>query len=114
MELRSDAKATNPTLRQTVLRVTVRNQPGVMSHVCGLFARRAFNVEGILCLPLGDGKESRIWLRVNEDARLEQVVRQVRKLADVLDVRLQGAEHDVFRQVETLVCGEELCDGGCA
>ncbi len=105
MELRSDAEATNQPQRQTVLQVTVRNQPGVMSHVCGLFARRAFNVEGIVCLPIGDGKESRIWLRVNEDVRLEQVVRQVRKLADVLDVRLQGAAHDVFTQVEALVWG---------
>ena len=26
-----------------VLRLRVRNHPGVMSHVCGLFARRAFN-----------------------------------------------------------------------
>ncbi len=25
-----------------------------MTHVCGLFARRAFNVEGILCLPIQD------------------------------------------------------------
>ena len=29
--------------RGTVLRLLVRNHPGVMSHVCGLFARRAFN-----------------------------------------------------------------------
>ena len=26
--------------------------PGVMTHICGLFARRAFNVDGILCLPM--------------------------------------------------------------
>lgn len=37
---------------QVILELAVRNHPGVMSHVCGLFARRAFNVEGILCLPL--------------------------------------------------------------
>lgn len=35
-----------------ILELTVRNHPGVMTHVCGLFARRAFNVEGILCLPI--------------------------------------------------------------
>ncbi|MDF3008108.1 MAG: ilvN [Enterobacter kobei] len=29
-----------------ILELTVRNHPGVMTHVCGLFARRAFNVEG--------------------------------------------------------------------
>lgn len=37
-----------------ILELTVRNHPGVMTHVCGLFARRAFNVEGILCLPIQD------------------------------------------------------------
>ena len=33
---------------QVILELAVRNHPGVISHVCGLFARRAFNVEGIL------------------------------------------------------------------
>ncbi len=57
---------------QVILELAVRNHPGVMSHVCGLFARRAFNVEGILCLPLKDGQQSRIWLLVADDQRLEQ------------------------------------------
>ena len=38
-------------------------------------------------MPVGDGKTSRIWLTVNEDARLEQMIRQVEKLEDVLPVR---------------------------
>ena len=58
-----------------------------MSHVCGLFARRAFNVEGILCLPLKDGQQSRIWLLVADDQRLEQMISQVEKLEDVLQVK---------------------------
>lgn len=69
-----------------VLRLRVRNHPGVMSHVCGLFSRRAFNVEGIVCLPVGDGGTSAILLLVPEDARLEQVVQQLRKLEDVLSI----------------------------
>jgi len=68
------------------LRLTVNNHPGVMTHVCGLFARRAFNVEGILCTPQEDGTTSRIWLVVKRDERLEQMIRQVRKLYDVLEV----------------------------
>lgn len=66
------------------LRLRVRNHPGVMSHVAGLFARRAFNVEGIVCLPVGDGRTSVILLRVPDDTRLEQVMAQLRKLEDVL------------------------------
>jgi acetolactate synthase I/III small subunit len=84
----------------TVLEVTVQNHPGTMSHVCGLFSRRAFNVDGILCLPLGDTGHSRIWLRVQEDRRLEQLVRQMEKLADVLEVRRHTAGHEVFLHLE--------------
>jgi acetolactate synthase I/III small subunit len=71
-----------------------------MSHVVGLFARRACNVEGILCLPIGDGRLSRIWLLLNEDARLPQMVKQVDKLEDVIAVRRHNADHAVFSQLE--------------
>lgn len=69
-----------------VLRLHVRNHPGVMSHVCGLFARRAFNVEGIVCLPVGDATHSAVLLLVHDDERLEQLLRQLRKLEDVVDI----------------------------
>ena len=71
--------------RQTVLRLLVRNHPGVMSHLCGLFARRAFNVEGILCVPLHGGARSAILL-LADDPRTAQIVAQLRKLEDVMDV----------------------------
>ena len=85
---------------QVVLELTVNNHPGVMSHICGLFARRTFNVEGILCMPIGTGAQSRIWLRVNADHRLEQMIKQVLKLEDVVDVRRHGADHEVFVRLE--------------
>ena len=49
-------------LPRRILELTVNNHPGVMSHVCGLFARRAYNVEGILCMPIDDGASSRIMI----------------------------------------------------
>ena len=85
---------------RAILEVDVNNHAGVMSHVVGLFSRRAFNVEGILCMPVGDGATSRIWLAVNEDERLEQLVRQIEKLEDVLAVRRHGTEHAVFERLE--------------
>jgi acetolactate synthase-1/3 small subunit len=83
-----------------VLELTVNNHPGVMSHICGLFARRAYNVEGILCMPIGTGAQSRIWLLVQADHRLEQMCKQVQKLADVLSVQRHSANHDVFVRLE--------------
>lgn len=89
----------NSEAKSTVLDVWVNNHPGVMSHVCGLFSRRAFNVEAILCLPVNGGDESRIWLLVNEDDRLEQMIRQMRKLQDVHDVRVISEAVSVFAQL---------------
>ena len=87
------------SLNRTVLELDVNNHAGVMSHVVGMFSRRAYNVDGILCMPVGTGAISRIWLTVNEDARLDQMVKQLEKLEDVLSVRRHGAEHQVFERV---------------
>jgi acetolactate synthase-1/3 small subunit len=65
----------------------VRNHPGAMSHITGLFARRAFNLDAIVCVPLGDGATSRMLLLVSDEPRLEQVERQLAKLYDVLSVQ---------------------------
>ncbi len=98
--MNSLCKPENRALVRAVLELDVNNHAGVMSHVVGLFSRRAYNVEGILCMPVGNGSTSRIWLMVNEDARLEQMVKQVEKLEDVLAVRRHGAEHEVFERLE--------------
>ena len=90
-------------LARAVLEIDVNNHPGVMSHVVGLFSRRACNVEGILCLPLGSGAQSRIWLLVNEDARLPQMIRQVEKLEDVIAIRRHHADHAVFSELEEFI-----------
>ncbi len=87
-------------ISRAVLEIDVNNHPGVMSHVVGLFSRRAYNVEGILCLPVGDGRQSRIWLLVGEDRRLPQMMKQVEKLQDVIGIRRHCAGHAVFQDLE--------------
>jgi acetolactate synthase-1/3 small subunit len=71
-----------------ILVLTVNNHPGVMSHITGLFSRRAFNLEGILCAPIGDCSKSRMYLLVNEDDRLNQIFSQLSKLYDVLNIEI--------------------------
>lgn len=83
------AASTQTETRRTVIELTVANHAGVMSHICGLFARRAFNLEGILCGPVGDATHSVILLLVNEDRRLNQLVRELERLYDVDSVRLR-------------------------
>lgn len=92
-------------MKKSVLQLTVRNHPGVMSHVCGLFARRAYNLEGIVCLPVDNGETSRMLLLVNEDEKLDQVISQTRKLVDVIDIIHQT---DISRTVFNSLSGEAL------
>ena len=80
----------------TILELLVKNHPGVMTHVCSLFSRRAYNLEGIAVLPVGDGAMSRIWLKVVEETRLDQIVKQLEKLHDVKRVVRHGRSHPVF------------------
>jgi acetolactate synthase-1/3 small subunit len=81
------AAAAAPTVHTAVLELRVRNHPGTMSHVTGLFARRAFNLEAIVCAPVGDGSTSTMLLLVADEPRLEQVERQLAKLHDVMSLR---------------------------
>jgi len=94
-------RAEQQAISRAVLEIDVNNHPGVMSHVIGLFSRRAYNVEGILVLPVGDGSRSRIWLLVNEDLRLAQMMKQVEKLEDVIALRRHNADHAVFQDLES-------------
>ena len=84
-------------MHKPVVELTVRNHPGVMSHITGLFARRAFNLEGILCGSIGDGSRSRMFLMVNEDRRLSQLIKELDRLHDVLEVQLRhGVDESIF------------------
>jgi acetolactate synthase-1/3 small subunit len=91
-------------MHKSVLELKVNNHPGVMSHVAGLFARRAFNIEGILCGPVDDGSRSAMYLLVNEYERLDQVVKQLEKLYDVVEVKVRpGCDPEVFFRLDALV-----------
>jgi len=92
----------NQTAPKAVLELLVKNHPGVMSHICGLFARRAYNLDAIVCLPVGDGDESRMWLRLDETDRLPQIAAQVRKLQDVRELTMRHEDDfTLFDQVAT-------------
>ena len=85
-----------------LLKLTVNNHPGVMAHVCGLFARRAYNLEGVMVRPIAGGtsNRSRMWLLVNEDERLQQLIRQTEKLIDVISVEQSELKGSIFEQTE--------------
>lgn len=87
-----------------LIELHVRNHPGVMSHITGLFARRAFNLEGILCAQIGDGSTSKMFLLVKNDYVLEQIVKQLEKLYDVLEVSIhQDYDQSVFENLNKVL-----------
>jgi len=82
------------------LELSVNNHPGVMMHVVSLFARRAFNLDGILCMPCEDTSKSKIWLRVRDDETLPQIQSQLNKLHDVIEVEIHPPDHAIFDSLE--------------
>jgi acetolactate synthase I/III small subunit len=69
------------------LSVLVENKPGVLSHVAGLFSRRAFNIGSLAVGPTSDAKVSRITIVVDGDVTpVGQVMNQLDKLVRVLKV----------------------------
>ena len=87
-----------------VIELTVNNHSGVMSHITGLFSRRGYNLEGILCGRIGTGEQSRMYLLVEENEQFEQVVKQLSKLYDVLELLiLKEVDPQVFSKIEKFV-----------
>ena len=74
--------------RYHTLVVTVENKSGVLARVASLFARRAFNIESLAVAPTDDEDMSRITVVVDlESAPLDQIVKQLDKLVNVVDIR---------------------------
>ncbi len=70
------------------LSVLVENQPGVLTRVCGLFARRGYNIESLAVGETHDPSISCITIVAGgEDLVIEQVVKQLDKLIDVIEIR---------------------------
>jgi acetolactate synthase-1/3 small subunit len=79
---------------------TVENKPGVLARVSGLFARRGFNIESLAVAPTDDEKFSRITFTVDvESAPLEQVVKQLDKLVNVVHIRELDPAESVEREL---------------
>ena len=75
------------TLSHTLV-VRVENKPGVLARVAGLFARRGFNIVSLAVAPTENILFSRLTIVVDaESAPLEQVVKQLDKLINVVEIQ---------------------------
>ena len=74
--------------------MVVENKFGVLTRIAGLFSGRGYNIDTLNVGPTQDPKTSRMTVVTRgDDATVEQIVKQLNKLPDVIDV------HD-FREGE--------------
>ncbi len=93
------------------LSVLVENRPGVLARVAGLFARRGFNIFSLAVAPTDDDRFSRITVVVDvEPEVLDQVVKQLDKLVNVVEITELAAGESVQRELllATVAASAEL------
>lgn len=70
------------------LSVLVENKFGVLTRVAGLFSGRGYNIDTLNVAPTQDADTSRMTIVTRgDDATLDQIVKQLNKLVNVLEVR---------------------------
>ena len=73
-------------MRHTIS-VLVENKFGVLTRIAGLFSGRGYNIDTLNVAPTQDLSASRMTIVTRgDDATLEQIVKQLNKLVDVLKV----------------------------
>ena len=73
-------------MRHTIS-VLVENQFGVLARVAGMFSGRGYNIDSLNVAPTHDSGVSRMTLVTSgDDSTVEQIVKQLEKLVNVLEV----------------------------
>ena len=80
--------------------VLVENKAGVLARIAGLFSRRGFNIESLAVAPTDDDTFSRITIVVDvSSTSSDQVVKQLDKLVNVLEIQELDAETSIEREL---------------
>ena len=83
--------------------ILVENKTGVLQRVAGLFTRRDFNIDNITVGKTSEPGHSRITITTYGDNNtLEQIIKQLNKLIEVIKVREMKPEQTIRRQLALL------------
>lgn len=83
-----------------IISAIVEHKPGVLYSISNMFRRRGFNIESISVGPTEQSDLARITITVREDERvIEQVVKQMNKLIDVVKVSRLDPDNIVTREM---------------
>jgi acetolactate synthase-1/3 small subunit len=87
-------------MKRQVLSVLVENNPGVLSHVSGLFSRRGFNIDSFSSGVTSDPRYTRLTIVATGDEQiLDQIEKQLAKLEDVLHIKKLKENASVQREL---------------
>ena len=87
-------------MKRQVLSLLVENNPGVTSHISGLFSRRRYNIDSFSSGVTADPRFTRITIVTSGDELvLEQIEKQLAKLEDVLDIKKLEPDNSVTREL---------------
>lgn len=87
-------------MRQQAYSLLVDNNPGVLSRIAGLFSRRGYSIDSITAGATADPRFTRITVVATGDEQiLSQIEKQVRKLEDVIKIKLLTERDSVFREL---------------
>ena len=90
-------------MERHVLSVLVRNSSGILTRVSGLFATRGFNIDSLTVGRTENSEISRMTIALNgSEEVLEQFMKQLNKLEDVLRVLRLKPENSVYRELELI------------
>jgi acetolactate synthase I/III small subunit len=82
------------------LSVLVENKFGVLARVTSLISRRGYNIESLAVAPTDNELISRITIVVDTaETPMEQIVKQLNKLINVLDIRELAPSESVVREL---------------
>ena len=85
---------------QRVFSLLVDNNPGVLSRVSGLFSRRGYSIDSITAGVTADPRFTRITIVASGDELiLSQIEKQVRKLEDVIEIKVLHPEDSEYREL---------------
>jgi acetolactate synthase-1/3 small subunit len=91
------------------LSLLVDNEPGVLSRVTGLFSGRGFNIESLCVAETLDPQVSRITLVTSgDDMIMEQIIKQLRKLINVIKVTDLSETQSVYREMALIKVKADL------
>ena len=70
-----------------IISILMENEPGALSRVAGLFSARGYNIESLTVATTEDATLSRMTIVTSgNDAMIEQIIKQLNKLIDVVKV----------------------------